>query len=101
MGSSHDHYILSTTEFSIMIIETKGYSHRKCQSEDLVKMTQMRPVARNITVKPVVPRAYLRPKNARRKKRKYSLQKFIKKDPVCAGLICAGLNGRLGSHAEH
>ena len=40
----------------------------------------MRPVARNITVKPVVPRAYLRPKNARRK-------------------ICAGLNGCLGSRA--
>ena len=69
-----------TKEFSIMIIETKGYSCRKCQSEGLVKMTQMRPVARNITVKPVVPRAYLRPKNARRK-------------------ICAGLNGCLGSRA--
>ena len=37
-------------------------------------MAQIRPVARNITVKPVVPRAYLRAKNARRK-------------------ICAGLNG--------
>ena len=40
----------------------------------------MRPVARNITVKPVVPRAYLRAKNARRK-------------------IYAGLNGCLGSRA--
>jgi len=56
-----------------MIIETKVYSCRKCQSEDLVKMVQMRPVARNITVKPVVPMAYLSAQNARRKKRKNSL----------------------------
>ena len=50
-----------------MIIETKVYSCRKCQSEDLVKMVQMRPVARNITVKPVVPMAYLSAQNTRRR----------------------------------
>ncbi|CAD7855468.1 MAG: hypothetical protein, partial [Olavius algarvensis Gamma 1 endosymbiont] len=32
------------------------------------KMAQMRPVARNIIVKPVVPMAYLSSRNARRKK---------------------------------
>ena len=47
-----------------MIIGTKVYSCRKCQSEDLVKKAQMRPVARNITVKPVVPMACLSAKNA-------------------------------------
>ena len=41
----------------------------------------MCPVTCNITVKPVVPRAYLRAKNARQK-------------------IYAGLNGRLGSRAR-
>ena len=44
-------------------------------------MAQMRPVAHNITVKPVVPRAYLRAKNVRRE-------------------ICTGLNGCLGSRAR-
>ena len=51
-----------------MIIGTKVYSCRKCQSEELVKKAQMRPVARNITVKSVVPMAYLNAQNARRKK---------------------------------
>ena len=38
-----------------MIIETEVYNCRKCQSEDLVKNGTNRPVACNITVKPVVP----------------------------------------------
>jgi len=69
-----------------MIIETKGYSCdtavANVRAKVSLKMAQVRPVARNITVKPVVPRAYLRAKNARRE-------------------ICTGLNGCLGSRAEH
>jgi len=53
-------------------------------------MAQMRPVARNITVRPVVPMAYLSAKE-----RAPEEKKELIKDPVCAGL-----NGRLGSRAE-
>jgi len=63
----------------VVIKDTLGENIRAKIS---LKMAQMRPVARNITVKPVVPRTYLRAKNARRK-------------------ICAGLNGRLRSRAKH
>jgi len=55
-----------------------------------LKMAQMRPVARNITVRPVVPMAYLSAKE-----RAPEEKKELIKDPVCAGL-----NGRLGSRAE-
>ena len=45
-------------------------------------MAQMRPVARNITVKPVVPMAYLSAQNARRKKRETLQPVECKKIPV-------------------
>ena len=56
-----------------MIIETKVYTVANIRAKISLKIAQIRPVARNITVKPVVPMAYLSAKNARRKKRKNSL----------------------------
>jgi len=56
-----------------MIIETKVYTIANIRAKISLKIAQIRPVARNITVKPVVPMAHLSAKNARRKKRKNSL----------------------------
>jgi len=42
-----------------MIIETKVYTVANVRAKISLKMVQMHPVARNITVKPVVPMAYL------------------------------------------
>jgi len=56
----------------------------------------VRPVARNITVKPVVPMAHLSAKEcAPEEKKELVIKVYQGKDPVCAGL-----NGRLGSRAE-
>jgi len=56
-----------------MIIETKVYSCRKCQSEDLVKNGENASGSSQYHCKAVVPMAYLSAQNARQKKRKNSL----------------------------
>ena len=53
-----------------MIIETKVYSCRKCQSEDLVKNGENASGSLQYHCKAVVPMAYLSAQNARRKKRR-------------------------------
>ncbi|CAD7854076.1 MAG: hypothetical protein, partial [Olavius algarvensis Gamma 1 endosymbiont] len=47
----------------------KVHTCRKCQSEDLVKMAQMRPVAHSIIVKLVALMVYLSPGMVIRRKR--------------------------------